>query len=275
MKSLTRIVKSSAQWSESPDGSQVPGANLQLRVGIDWKQRLYDRYVSSGQAFLGSRPETQADIAKFSGPAHFVLRHLPANPDTRIVDLGCGYGKLLWHLSRAGYRNLAGVDSSPEQIDLAHRMGITGARIGRIDEFLGGIASDSLDVVTIMDVLEHLTPQELMDLLDEIARVLRPGGVCLAHVPNGEGLYGMRVRYGDITHEQAFTPRSMSQVFSAVGMSDVKCYEDKPVIHGPISLARRILWDAGTLPHRLLLASETGLWRGMVLTQNMFVRARA
>jgi cyclopropane fatty-acyl-phospholipid synthase-like methyltransferase len=56
-----------------------------------------------------------------------------------------------------------------------------------------------------MDVIEHLTRQELFDLLDSVYRVLAPGGVCLVHVPNAEGLYGMRIRYGDFTHELAFS----------------------------------------------------------------------
>jgi hypothetical protein len=38
------------------------------------------------------------------------------------------------------------------------------------------------------------------------------------------------------------------------------------------SLVRRALWEAGTLPHRVLLAAETGTW-GSILSQNLVVRA--
>jgi hypothetical protein len=56
-----------------------------------------------------------------------------------------------------------------------------------------------------MDFLEHLTKQELFCSPDMIRRVLKPHGFRIAQVPNAEGSYGMRVRYGDMTHEQAFT----------------------------------------------------------------------
>ena len=143
--------------------------------------------------------------------------YVPPDRDARIVDLGCGDGVLLHFLLEAGYRHVSGIDVSDEQIARAHGLGLFEARRGDIDTFLASADDRSLDVVLLIDVLEHLTREELFAVLDGVARVLSPGGVCIAHVPNAEGLYGMRVRYGDLTHEQAFTARSMSQAFATVG----------------------------------------------------------
>jgi predicted TPR repeat methyltransferase len=167
---------------------------------------------------------------------------------------------------------VSGIDVSHEQIARAHALGLFEAERGAIDAFLGDAGTGSLDVVLLIDVLEHLTREELFSVLDQVARVLRPGGVCIAHVPNAEGLYGMRIRYGDLTHEQAFTAGSMSQAFRTVGFQTVAAFEDRPVVHGLRSLVRRALWEAGTLPHRVLLAAETGAW-GAILSQNLVVRA--
>jgi len=244
-----------------------------------WKTRLYDAYVSSGQA--ASRPSVASDdvpspaavFAPFAPQTrHFIAAYVPADRNARIVDLGCGDGLLLHFLLEAGYRHVSGVDASSEQIARAHALGLFEAEHGAIDTFLADAGDQSLDVVLLIDVLEHLTRDELFAVLDHVARVLRPGGVCIAHVPNAEGLYGMRVRYGDLTHEQAFTARSMSQAFAAVGFKSIAAFEDRPVVHGVRSLVRRALWDAGTLPHRLLLAAETGTW-GSILSQNLVVRA--
>ena len=109
-----------------------------------------------------------------------------------------------------------------------------------------------------MDVLEHFQRQQLFDTLDEVLRVLRPGGKCIAHVPNGTGLYGMRIRCGDLTHELAFTRRSAQQLFSTIGFRDTQCFEDRPVVHGPVSALRSFVWLLGTLPARLLMAAEQG-----------------
>ena len=128
------------------------------------------------------------------------------------------------------------------------------------------------DPVLFGDVLEHLERQELFDLLDEVHRVLRPGGLCLIHVPNGEGIFGMEIRFGDLTHVQAFTQNSARQLLSATGFSQIRCYEERPVVHGIISLVRGVLWALGTLPFRLLLAAETGSTKA-ILSENLLIRA--
>ena len=242
-----------------------------------WRHRLYDAYVSSGQA--AARPRVAAahsPIAVFAPFAphmrRFVRAHLPADLAAHVVDLGCGDGMLVHFLLEAGYTHVTGIDGSAEQVARAHGLGLFEVKQGEIDRFLEHAGDESIDAVILMDVLEHLTRNELFTVLDGVLRVLRPGGACIAHVPNAEGLYGMRVRYGDLTHEQAFTARSMSQVFRTIGFTGVRATEDKPVVHGAISLARRALWELGTLPHRWLLAAETGTW-GAILTQNLVVRA--
>src|SRR5215470_19771301 len=96
--------------------------------------------------------------------------------------------------------------------------------------------------------------------------------MCIARVPNAEGWYGMRVRYGDMTNEMAFTPGSARRIFHAIAFSTVACYEDKPVVHGIKSLVRRAIWDAGTLYHRVLLTSGNGCGVCGVM-QNMLTKA--
>ncbi len=108
----------------------------------------------------------------------------------------------------------------PEQVELAHRLGVPEVKHGDLNSCLEHADSASVDVVLLMDVLEHLTRQELFDTLDEVYRILRPGGRCIAHVPNAEGLFGMRIRYGDLTHEMAFTPESAQQLFTTIGFRE-------------------------------------------------------
>jgi 2-polyprenyl-3-methyl-5-hydroxy-6-metoxy-1,4-benzoquinol methylase len=141
-----------------------------------WKERLYDQYVSGGQAFLdtGSGPE----IA-FRGRSAFVnsiiKAHIPHNAQLRIVDVGCGHGTFVYFLRRAGYKNAFGIDGSAEQVAAAHRMGIEGVHHQRLEEFLSRAEESSADVVLLIDVLEHLTRDELFLALDGVFRILRPG----------------------------------------------------------------------------------------------------
>ena len=238
----------------------------------DWKSQFYAAYVSSGQSV-----DTGEAASVLFGPrkaflTHVIATHLPPDRHARILDLGCGAGALLYFLDQAGYRNIAGVDVSQQQIAVAARLGIAAARRGTLEDFLSTEGAGSADAVLAFDILEHLTRPEMMAALAAIRLVLKPGGRCIAHVPNSEGLFGMRVRYGDFTHEQALNPSSARQVFRVAGFRQIRCFEDKPQVHGLASLARRILWDVGAYPFRVLLAAETGAG-GAVLSQNMVIEA--
>jgi SAM-dependent methyltransferase len=237
-----------------------------------WKSRFYAAYVSSGQAGdSGAEAEVLFQPRK-AFLRHIIAQHIPRDTNARILELACGPGALLYFLERAGYRNIAGVDVSEEQIAVAARLGILSATCSPFEDFLSAQAAASADRVLAIDILEHLSREEIVESLGAIRRVLKRGGRCVAHVPNGEGLFGMRIRYGDFTHEMALTPKSAQQVFRMAGFRDVRCFEERPRVHGPTSLARRILWDVGTLPSRILLAAETGDTRA-VLSQNMMIEA--
>jgi SAM-dependent methyltransferase len=245
---------------------------------MKWKTRLYNGYVSSGQASVAeSRLSTQNPERVFQSRAPYIrsviARHLPQERTGRIVDLACGYGAFLYYLRAAGYTNVSGVDISQEQIDVAHKLGVREAKCSDMLTELNEITSESIDAVLMMDVLEHLENDELFEVLDQVFRVTKKNGVCVAHVPNAEGIYGMRIRYGDLTHERAFAPKAAQQLFRTIGFKDVRCFEDRPQIHGLKSLTRRFIWSVGTVGHRVLLSAETGS-RGFILSQNMLLSAR-
>lgn len=237
-----------------------------------WKHRLYANYVSSGQAGAFTASAEQTFRPRKAYIQHLVARYFPSDRSAEILDLGCGHGAFLYFLAKAGYTRARGVDTSPEQIGKAREFGITTAQCQPAFEYISGLQGESLDMVLLFDILEHLERQELFDLLDEVRRVLRPGGVCLIHVPNGEGLFGMRIRFGDLTHVQSFTQNSVRQLLTTVGFSQVRSHEERPVVHGLASLARRVLWELGTLHLRLLFAAETGSTK-IMLSQNLLVQA--
>jgi 2-polyprenyl-3-methyl-5-hydroxy-6-metoxy-1,4-benzoquinol methylase len=241
-----------------------------------WKRRLYDTYVSSGQATRGLTKEFHtADLTFEEHTAQivrFIRQYVPPNREGKIVDLGCGHGLFLYFLSKLGYRNVTGVDGSEAQVKLAHDLGLTHVIHHDILSYLQRSESESIDVVLLIDVLEHLEYPELFAVLDDVHRVLCPYGSCIVHVPNGEGLFGMRVKYSDLTHETAFTRKSAEQLFKVIGFSGISCHEDRPTVHGLTSLMRRIIWDMGTVPYRILFAAETGR-TDVILSQNMSIRA--
>lgn len=196
----------------------------------------------------------------------FVRAHFPRQRTARIVDLGCGTGALLDALQAEGYTNLEGVDDSPSQVRSATHPGVCR---GDLLQFLDSQGDATVDVVVTFDVIEHLPREILLVLGASVRRVLRPGGRWIVHAPNAAGIFGGRVRYADLTHEQAFTADSLHQLGHRFGFPRVTFHEDRPVPHGVRSLARRILWEALRIPFLLLWAAETGTVRPVILSQNL------
>lgn len=239
----------------------------------DLRTRIYRHYVHARGETLAP-----ATVAGFSPRAStlrsLIKRHLPADRTASILDLGCGHGALIYFLRQAGYHNVVGVDISPEQVAEATRLGIEGIREGNLLETLRNLLDHSQDVVIAFDVIEHFTKDELLPFVDEVLRVLKPGGRWLIHAPNGESPFVGAIRYGDMTHEQAFTRVSLAQLLLSSGFSRVVCHESGPVPVGIKSTARWILWRGIRLLLRVWTAAETGdLGWEVIYTRNLLAVA--
>jgi 2-polyprenyl-3-methyl-5-hydroxy-6-metoxy-1,4-benzoquinol methylase len=221
----------------------------------DFRARLLARYVTTHTSVSGALAGLERRRPYLD---RLVREHFPDDRGAAILDLGCGHGAILWAATHAGYTNLQGVDASPEQVAAAPQIGVTGVRLGELDAALAATPDASQDVVILFDLLHYFTPQQQFDIADQVHRVLKPGGRWIVHVPNGEALFGARMRYWDYLATGAFTRTSIGQLMRSCGFAEVRCFEDTPVVHGPASAARWLVWQAVRSLARLALAAETG-----------------
>jgi 2-polyprenyl-3-methyl-5-hydroxy-6-metoxy-1,4-benzoquinol methylase len=237
-----------------------------------YRERIYDDYVKAASSALA--PETPAGLeGRRPVLSRFIAGHFPPARDARIVDLGCGHGALLHFARQAGYTKVSGIDGSPAQVEAAKRLGIGGIRHGEALTLLATEPEASFDAVVAYDVIEHLTKDELVDMTDAVRRVLKPGGRWLIHAPNGLSPFVGVMRYGDLTHEQAFTPESLTQLFLASGFREASFHEDPPAVRGLTSAARAVLWRVVRCLMRCALVVETGMPEYRVLTMNLIAVA--
>jgi SAM-dependent methyltransferase len=240
---------------------------------IDFRSRIYQGYATRRH-----EPLVPSDIGEFESRGPYlralITRHFPSTRDAAILDLGCGSGALIHFARQAGYGHVAGVDRSPEQVAGARTLGIDGVREGDLIEALDELGPDSLDVVVAFHVVEHLTRIELLPLVDGVHRVLKAGGKWIIHTPNAESPLFGRIRYGDLTHELAFTRTSIGQLLFSSGFDSVSCFEDSPVVHGVMSGMRWMLWKLARGVLKFYLAIETGrLAEPAIFSQNFLVVA--
>jgi 2-polyprenyl-3-methyl-5-hydroxy-6-metoxy-1,4-benzoquinol methylase len=107
----------------------------------------------------------------------------------RVLDAGCGRGELVVQAALRGAQAW-GIDYAEAAVEIAsdaiaHAGISTRAHVQRGDLMALEFADGSFDVAFMMDVVEHLYPDELTQALGELRRVLRPGGRLVVHTsPN-------------------------------------------------------------------------------------------
>ena len=100
------------------------------------------------------------------------------SPDSRILDVGCGYGRALGLLFDRGYHNLIGCDLAPAMIALARERfpELTFAELTSPPHL--PLPDLSVDATLLFAVLTCVpTDQGQRAIFEEVGRVLRPGGL--------------------------------------------------------------------------------------------------
>lgn len=165
---------------------------------------------------------------------------LPKDKNAIILDVGCGGGRLLYFLKKRGYVNIHGVDVSPEQVKRARQV-VGNVTQGDAVEYLHRCPR-FFDLIIGIDLVEHYRKDEVIDLLDACCRALRPKGRLILQTPNAESPWGMEYRYGDFTHESAFSPQCLKNLMELVGFIKIEPRCAGPVVHGILSLVRFLVW---------------------------------
>ena len=223
----------------------------------DYRKRIYAKYVSSHIETLS--PSSIEGFKPRSAYLKKLIRDFfPGDKTSPIMDLGCGHGAIIYFARLAGYSSISGIDRSPQQVAEAKRLGIEGVTEGDLIESLKRTTDNSLEMVITFDVIEHFTREELFPFADEVFRVLKSGGTWLVHTVNAESPFAGKVLYSDLTHEQAFTRVSLTQLFKTVGFREVGFFEDVPAVHGLKSFARFVSWKFIRSFLRFYIAVETG-----------------
>lgn len=98
----------------------------------------------------------------------------------RVLEVGPGNGFYVGLWSRLGVRELTGVDIAAPAVErLRRRFPAYRFAVGDIGRELP-LPANAFDVVTALDVLQHITDDAAFDrALGTIARALRPGGLAL------------------------------------------------------------------------------------------------
>ncbi len=162
----------------------------------------------------------------------------------RVLDVGCGYGRLTSELARRGYRRVVGVDASPEMIRRGRALH-PGADLRTVGGGVLPFWEGAFDAALVFSVLTCLpSDADLAGLLEEVARVLAPGGIVVVSdlVLQDGAEHGERYDDG----EQRFGVRGVFELPEGVVLRHFP-EADLTRLLAPFEPVRRTSFDAQTM----------------------------
>jgi SAM-dependent methyltransferase len=169
--------------------------------------------------------------------------NLPAERISPVLDIGCGYGFALRALRHLGFKQVKGLEISPQQAERCRKAGfevaVTDDTIHWLKENAGQFA-----FVVLLDVLEHIPVEDQIQFARAIFEVLKPEGKVFLTVPNANAILSARYRYNDYTHRCSFTEHSLYFVLRNAGFKTIEIENEKGIGRFPRRLWRRSAWPA-------------------------------
>lgn len=184
-----------------------------------------------------SAPSSQIDYFLFEmryrgSTDEIAKRHEPYlkyfSTSDMVVDLGCGRGEFLKLLIDHGIE-ARGVDLDPDMVAYCQQVGLPVER-GDVIEFLSGIEDNSLGGIFLGQVIEHLPPNVLAQVIQLAHRKLKPDAHFVAETINPMCLLALTTHYLlDMSHVRPVHPEVMRFLLSLAGFREITVQFSAPV----------------------------------------------
>jgi 2-polyprenyl-3-methyl-5-hydroxy-6-metoxy-1,4-benzoquinol methylase len=159
----------------------------------------------------------------YTKPVTRKIRKLIGKNRQRILDLGCGNGDMVRSLAEY-YPSVSGADIQSSRLE---ELNTQSKSVPRIQFYSYDELSEmdkSFDVITSIEIIEHLNDDELDTHFDQIKKLLKPDGIVFISVPNSENLERSFVRCPDcgavfhkVQHMQSWTPKRLTSYLQMEG----------------------------------------------------------
>jgi len=176
-------------------------------------------YIRFEQKFRGSR-EVIKERQKFYLP-YFTGKE-------NVLDIGSGRGEFIELLLENGIK-VKGIDVNKDMVEYCQSLGLDVTH-GDAIEYLSALDDNTLDGVFMAQVIEHLSTNIQLELIDLVYKKLKPGGVFIIETINVRSVFAMsNWFYMDPTHVKPVHPETLKFFMQGYGFSKVELQYLSPV----------------------------------------------
>ncbi len=177
------------------------------------------KYLGFEDRFRGSEAEIRERLVGY-------LPYFDGASD--VLDVGCGRGEFLELLKDRGI-SARGLDLNPEMVEACRARGLAATNEDALTA-LRGLPDGSLGGLIAVQVIEHLKPAYLSQLLQTAFFKLRPGAPLILETINPACWVAFFESYiRDLTHEQPIHPDTLHFMLQASGFASVELVYRSPI----------------------------------------------
>ena len=212
---LARQKASLVRATDQAAGTALP----QEFANIDWL-KFAEKFRGSEEA-VQQRQQMYADRFRAHAP---------------VLDIGCGRGEMLEVFCGAGI-TARGIDLNDDSIALCRSKGLEAEKADMF-AYLNTLADSSLGGVVCCQVVEHLPPERMPEMIRLLHDKLRAGALLAIETPNPECLAIFATHfYIDPTHRHPIPPPLMSFYLEEAGFGRIEVERLYPAVEAVPSLA--------------------------------------
>lgn len=179
--------------------------------------RFEKLYFAFEQRFRGTREDIRQRLAYY---LPLLRDSVVGAQGASVLDIGCGRGEWL-ELLRDENIAASGVDVNEAMVAECTGRGLA-VEVGDAIACLKRLPDNALGALTGFHIIEHVSLETLLELIDEAHRVLQPGGLLIFETPNPENVVvGACNFYVDPTHQRPLPPVLTQFLVEAGGFTDV------------------------------------------------------
>jgi 2-polyprenyl-3-methyl-5-hydroxy-6-metoxy-1,4-benzoquinol methylase len=205
-------------WLASILESKVKEGSKKSELGTPDTGNLDINYFRFEEQFRGSREDIKQRQSNFI--TYFT-------DCSNVLDIGCGRGEFLELLKELGI-GAKGIDIDDTMVDYCLSKGLTVVKDEAIS-YLEKLDDRSLDGIFIDQVVEHLEPNYLINLLQLCFQKLKYGYYIFVETVNPLSLISFANFYIDMTHKKPIHPETLKFLLSSAGFRDLDTKFFSPV----------------------------------------------
>ena len=183
---LLRLQKRIAGWTRRlAQFNPAPRAKKNVAHHYDLSDTLYDLFLDAGRQYscaYFAEPDYTLEQAQLAKKNHIASKLL-LKEGQKVLDIGCGWGGLAFHINEVSGAETVGITLSEEQLKYAEekaaRSGLAGQVQFRLQDYRN--VPDKFDRIVSVGMFEHVGTPHYREFFEKCADLLTDDGVMLLH----------------------------------------------------------------------------------------------